>query len=167
MIWGLLGSPKHDRWLTIALGLILGGTLGNLFDRIVFGGVRDFLYFYLINWPVFNIADCCLVVGAGLLLIQALFTKPKETTPASDATRCLISVFASFWERADGRSSLSGSGCGGVVSSRTTGCSASLQIEIESLRGHRNQRDHERSLGPPLQLNAILEVADRQFIPCF
>jgi signal peptidase II len=83
LIWGLFGSAKHDFWLTIALGLILGGTLGNLFDRIVFGGVRDFLYFYLINWPVFNVADCCLVVGAGLLLIQALFTKPKEAAPAA------------------------------------------------------------------------------------
>ncbi|MGL4422151.1 MAG: signal peptidase II, partial [Gemmataceae bacterium] len=69
-----------DRWLSMALGLILGGTLGNFYDRVVFGGVRDFLYFYKIEWPVFNIADCCLVVGAAILLVQALFT--PSTAPA-------------------------------------------------------------------------------------
>jgi len=77
--WGLQRANATDRWLCIALGLILGGTLGNLFDRIVFGGVRDFLYFYKIEWPVFNVADCGLVVGAGMLLLQALFVKKKVT----------------------------------------------------------------------------------------
>jgi len=63
------------------LGLILAGTLGNLYDRVVFNGVRDFLYFHLIEWPVFNIADCCLVCGAFLLLAQAFLgrsTRPGE-----------------------------------------------------------------------------------------
>ena len=86
-IWGLRKSTGSDRWLCIALGLILGGTVGNLFDRVVFGGVRDFLYFYLIDWPVFNVADCCLVVGAGLLLVQAVFgKKEKPATAESTAT---------------------------------------------------------------------------------
>ena len=76
-IWALLRKTREDRWLCVALGLILSGTLGNLFDRIVFGGVRDFLYFYLIDWPVFNVADCGLVVGAIMLLLQAVFAKPK------------------------------------------------------------------------------------------
>jgi lipoprotein signal peptidase len=68
----------------VALGLILGGTVGNLFDRLVFGGVRDFLYFYKIDWPVFNVADCCLVVGAGILLVQAvLFAPADESKPAA------------------------------------------------------------------------------------
>ncbi len=57
----------------MALGLILSGTLGNLFDRVVFNGGRDFLYFYWIEWPVFNVADCCLVCGAFLLLAQAFW----------------------------------------------------------------------------------------------
>ena len=80
-VWGTRASTRRDFVLSAALGLILGGTLGNLFDRIVFGGVRDFLYFYLIDWPVFNFADCCLVVGAGLLLFHALFIH-QETKPA-------------------------------------------------------------------------------------
>jgi lipoprotein signal peptidase len=82
-IWGSRKSTGTDRWLSVALGLILGGTVGNLFDRIVFGGVRDFLYFYLIEWPVFNVADSCLVVGAGLLLVQAVFGKKPEPAPAA------------------------------------------------------------------------------------
>jgi lipoprotein signal peptidase len=90
-VWGMRKTTGSDRWLCIALGLILGGTVGNLFDRVVFGGVRDFLYFYLIDWPVFNVADCCLVIGAGLLLVQAVFgkkpqpaaTEPTATPPAT------------------------------------------------------------------------------------
>ena len=69
-----------------ALGLILGGTIGNLYDRLVFGGVRDFLYFYKIEWPVFNVADCCLVVGAALLLVQAVFVAPQEEQQPAPAT---------------------------------------------------------------------------------
>jgi lipoprotein signal peptidase len=66
------------------LGLILAGTLGNLYDRILFNGVRDFFHWdYLYNWPVFNVADCCLVVGAGLLLVQA-FAKEGAKAPARD-----------------------------------------------------------------------------------
>jgi lipoprotein signal peptidase len=67
-----------------ALGLILGGTVGNLYDRLVFGGVRDFMYFHRnsFEWPVFNIADCCLVVGAVLLLVQAVFVTPKQNPEA-------------------------------------------------------------------------------------
>ncbi len=70
--WSSFRATARDGWLCAALGLILGGTLGNLYDRVVFGGVRDFLHWnYLYDWPVFNFADCCLVCGAGLLLLQA------------------------------------------------------------------------------------------------
>jgi signal peptidase II len=80
--WSMQKSTACDRWLCSALGLILAGTLGNLYDRVVFNGVRDFLHWdYLFDWPVFNIADCCLVCGAGLLLLQAFVTQPvKEET---------------------------------------------------------------------------------------
>ncbi len=89
VIWGTRSGPAKEKWLSAALGLILGGTIGNLYDRVVFHGVRDFLYFYKIEWPVFNVADCCLVVGAGLLLIQALFTptESRDQSIASDGTK--------------------------------------------------------------------------------
>ena len=65
-------GAARDLWVCMALGLILAGTLGNLYDRVVFNGVRDFLHWnYLFDWPVFNVADSCLVCGAGLLLLQA------------------------------------------------------------------------------------------------
>jgi lipoprotein signal peptidase len=73
ILWSFRRATARDLSLCTALGLILAGTLGNLYDRLVFGGVRDFLYFYWIEWPVFNIADCCLVCGAFLLLAQAFW----------------------------------------------------------------------------------------------
>ena len=83
LVWGLRPKAGRERGLMAALGLILGGTVGNLYDRLVFGGVRDFLYFYYIEWPVFNVADCCLVVGACLLLIQAVFVAPPAEEPVA------------------------------------------------------------------------------------
>ena len=84
LAWSLRGKNLNDGVFAAALGLILGGTLGNLFDRVVFHGVRDFMYFYWIEWPVFNFADCCLVAGAGLLLIQALMPVPAPNAPAQE-----------------------------------------------------------------------------------
>jgi lipoprotein signal peptidase len=88
-VWSFRRTAARDRWLCAALGLILAGTLGNLYDRVVFGGVRDFFYFYWFEWPVFNVADCCLVVGASLLLLQAFTTpageKAQSPEPATAA----------------------------------------------------------------------------------
>ncbi len=90
--WSTRRSARQDAALSSALGLILAGTLGNLYDRLVFGGVRDFLhlhYYDSYHWPTFNIADCCLVCGAGLLLTQAFFGKKsvEETQPATTTTQ--------------------------------------------------------------------------------
>lgn len=77
ILWSFLSPGIGDRLLSAALGLILAGALGNLYDRVVFSGVRDFLHWYRwVNWPVFNVADCCLVAGAGLLLLHAFLTAP-------------------------------------------------------------------------------------------
>lgn len=85
VVWAGWSSTASDGWLCAALGLILGGTIGNLYDRLVFNGVRDFLYFYRVEWPVFNVADCCLVVGAGMLLLHAFLFAPKEAPAAVPA----------------------------------------------------------------------------------
>lgn len=60
---------------TLALGLILGGAAGNLIDRIRFGYVIDFLDFRV--WPVFNIADSAISIGAGILILSLVLNKPK------------------------------------------------------------------------------------------
>jgi len=87
LAWSIRPATARDRILSVALGLILAGTLGNLYDRIVFSGVRDFLHWdYLVDWPVFNLADCCLVCGAFLLLVQAFGSRPQTDTPAQVTT---------------------------------------------------------------------------------
>ena len=75
-------SIAQDGILSAALGLLLGGCLGNFYDRIVFHGVRDFLYFYRIEWPVFNVADCCLVCGAGFLMLHAFTSHSHHENPS-------------------------------------------------------------------------------------
>lgn len=64
-------------FLRISLGLLLGGAIGNLIDRILYNYVIDFLYFKLINYPIFNVADCCVVIGALLLGVYILFLHDK------------------------------------------------------------------------------------------
>jgi signal peptidase II len=87
--WSTRRTTAGDRFLCAALGLILAGTLGNLYDRVVFNGVRDFLHFYWIEWPVFNVADCCLVCGAFLLLAQAFLS--QSTSMASEPAEVALS----------------------------------------------------------------------------
>ena len=68
---GLLRSmlnPARGRWVAVCLGLILGGAAGNLVDRVRFGAVIDFIDFRI--WPVFNVADSCLTIGAALLAVS-------------------------------------------------------------------------------------------------
>jgi signal peptidase II len=66
---------------SVALALILGGALGNLYDRIRFHHVVDFLEVHIIHyhWPDFNVADSCIVIGACLLLIEILRPQPASS----------------------------------------------------------------------------------------
>ncbi len=73
----------ESRWLALALGLVIGGALGNLVDRLRFGAVVDFVYLHLGDWywPAFNVADSAITVGAVMLVADALFAgrkSPKE-----------------------------------------------------------------------------------------
>ncbi len=82
---------KQTRAFTItgiALSLILGGALGNLWDRVAHGRVVDFLLVYVkqYQWPVFNLADSAIVIGASLLVLEILFHKSSSDAPAKDAT---------------------------------------------------------------------------------
>jgi signal peptidase II len=85
LYWVFARGAVKDRPLTLALGLIMAGTLGNCYDRLVWGKVRDFLYFELIEWPIFNLADTWLVCGALLLMIQAFFAELGPAEPAASA----------------------------------------------------------------------------------
>ncbi len=67
-------KSAHSVLYVVALGLVLGGALGNLIDRVRFGWVVDFvhLHWYELSWPVFNFADSAITVGVGLLLFDHL-----------------------------------------------------------------------------------------------
>jgi signal peptidase II len=94
---------REDRWLLVALALIAGGIVGNLYDRLGLPGltwhappgragtpvlaVRDWIHFSLqgiIDWPIFNLADTWLVIGAGLLLLLSLRAPPADPQAATE-----------------------------------------------------------------------------------
>ena len=74
----------QQRWLAVALALILGGALGNLWDRITLGYVVDFIevYYRQWYWPAFNVADSAISVGAVILVLDSLFGKHGEKRDA-------------------------------------------------------------------------------------
>ena len=94
---------REDRWLLVALALITGGIIGNLYDRLGLPGltwhapadragtpvlaVRDWIHFALegiIDWPIFNLADTWLVIGAGLLILLSLRAPPADPQAATE-----------------------------------------------------------------------------------
>jgi len=79
--WRQSEDAPAVRW---ALALILAGAVGNLYDRMSFGYVTDFLLFYVgdWSWPAFNVADSAITIGAGLLLLDSL----RKPSPAPDTS---------------------------------------------------------------------------------
>lgn len=74
---------RQPGWLPgVAVGLIVGGAVGNVLDRFVHGAVVDFLDLHLAgwHWPAFNLADTAIVCGVGLLLLDSLFGPPHRDT---------------------------------------------------------------------------------------
>jgi len=85
IVCALLWKASHTMTSTgVGLALILGGAIGNLWDRIVSHRVVDFLLFYIgrYEWPAFNVADSAIVVGACLLVFEIVFTKSPSQQSA-------------------------------------------------------------------------------------
>ena len=70
-------TPATQRTVLIACGLVLGGAVGNLVDRVAYGEVIDFAdaHWRGMHWPAFNVADACISVGVGLLLLRGVFVR--------------------------------------------------------------------------------------------
>ena len=78
LVWWL---ARARRWLVVAgLGLVLGGAVGNLIDRLLYGAVVDFVLLHAGGWhfPAFNVADSAITLGVVALLWDSLFAKPES-----------------------------------------------------------------------------------------
>lgn len=81
LVW-LKRLQRHERLLAAGLALVLGGALGNLYDRVVLGHVVDFI---LVHWqdrwffPAFNLADSAITVGASILILDMIVNKKEQS----------------------------------------------------------------------------------------
>jgi signal peptidase II len=80
MIMMLRRLPDSEKGLITALALILGGALGNLIDRALYGEVIDFLDFYWgsYHWPAFNVADSCITIGVAITIFYMIKAKGAD-----------------------------------------------------------------------------------------
>lgn len=80
LTYWLRKQPVTQRWSGIAYSLIIGGALGNVFDRIVLGHVVDFLDFYWrnVHWPAFNLADSFIFIGAAMIVLDSFRATPDN-----------------------------------------------------------------------------------------
>lgn len=89
----LIITVVFSTWLTrakgwlqaVSIAMVIGGAIGNVIDRLRFGAVADFFDFHVMGWhyPAFNIADCGIVVGIALLVIDGVFFEPKRNKGAT------------------------------------------------------------------------------------
>jgi signal peptidase II len=90
VVWLYISQrPRNNPFLKVTFGLILGGALGNLLDRVRLGYVVDFIHFQIpghFDWYVFNVADSCIVVGM-LSLAATFFLLPRESEPGPVLSR--------------------------------------------------------------------------------
>ena len=85
LIWWLWRSTSQ--WLTAGFGFIIGGALGNVIDRLVYGKVADFFHFYGFgyDWYIFNVADVAITIGAILIIYDVI--KPEHPPMSSEVRR--------------------------------------------------------------------------------
>ena len=79
--WRLIKIANENRWEALSLSFILGGAIGNLYDRLVYGHVVDFIQLHWQqSWyfPAFNVADSAITVGVILMLLESFFVKKTE-----------------------------------------------------------------------------------------
>lgn len=88
LTWLFLTTDRSQPHLNIGLALITAGAMGNLYDRVFNAGkVRDFIDWYIgrYHWYTFNLADACICIGVGLLMLDILLAKPRDVDAAEQA----------------------------------------------------------------------------------
>jgi signal peptidase II len=96
IVWMMLTTPPKKGWVHAALGLLAGGALGNVYDRLFLTGkmagrVRDFIDWHwddVYHWPTFNLADSAICVGFAIIVVDAFFgkrTAPEAETPSAES----------------------------------------------------------------------------------
>lgn len=86
---GLWLAKAGNKPLAISIGLIIGGALGNVLDRLIYGAVADFFSFHAFGfyWYIFNVADVCIAVGVCLILLESFFPSLFARNESSDTAR--------------------------------------------------------------------------------
>jgi signal peptidase II len=88
LVW-MYKTPKSHKLPNIGMALILSGAIGNLYDRLAYGYVIDFIDWYVskdgYHWPTFNIADSVILIGVGLLIIDS-FKNPEKNSQKESST---------------------------------------------------------------------------------
>jgi signal peptidase II len=84
MLW-MKRLPANEKWNNIAYALIIGGALGNVFDRVVHGFVVDYLDFFVgsYHWPAFNLADSAICIGAVMVILDGFLVKKTDSEPSN------------------------------------------------------------------------------------
>ncbi|MBL8513212.1 MAG: lipoprotein signal peptidase [Betaproteobacteria bacterium] len=82
LLW-MLRDHKGNRWLALALALVIGGAIGNLIDRVLYGYVVDFVQWHAAGyyWPAFNVADSAISLGAVMLVIDSFRKRTESDRP--------------------------------------------------------------------------------------
>jgi len=99
----------EERLAAVAIGAVLGGAIGNLTDRVLYGEVIDFLDFRLFGgyvWPTFNMADCWIVCGVAILMLDIVF----EREPVDDAAGAALGASEDHARETSGHAGREGSG---------------------------------------------------------
>lgn len=89
LTWWLMTLKASEKWLSAALALVIGGAIGNLYDRLAYGHVVDFIHLHWGNhyFPAFNIADSAISIGAAMLIIDSLFFQNKTDSKSASKNK--------------------------------------------------------------------------------
>jgi len=86
ILWAVCRYGRTSRLLTFGLGCVFGGAMGNFWDRVALGHVRDFIHCFIgrYHWPTFNVADSAICIGAAILVIHSFLSPgaPRGNSPS-------------------------------------------------------------------------------------